>query len=118
MIDKKKLLDEVVRREKRRKIRNFLVLASVVIVFGILFSYSVVKNYDRPKFSKEVSAMVESIDSTNNGKIISIRLPSEKIVSLAINHSKDISENQTVLVLQEELESGKMRYSLVDSAKK
>ena len=118
MIDKNKLLDEVVRREKRRKIRFFLALTAFVLVFGTLFSYSVVKNYDRPKFSKEVSAMVESVESTNEGKIISIRLPSEKIVSLTINTSKEISENQSVLVLQEELESGKMRYSLIDKAKK
>jgi len=117
MIDKNKLLDEVVRREKRRKIRNFLALASFVLVFGILYSYSVVKNYDRAKFSKEVSAVVESIEPASDGKIIAVRLPSEKIVSLVMKNSKDISENQTVLVLQEELESGKMRYSLIESAK-
>ena len=112
--DKNKIFDEVVRREKRRKIRFFLILAAIILAFGSLFSYSVVKNYEQVKQSHDLRATITAIEDGEKGKVVSLRLPSKEIITLTVTDElgKTLSIDKTVSVLQEKLASGQVRYSL------
>jgi len=114
-LDKNKVLDHIIRLERRRKIKKFSIIAAFVVLFGVLYSFSVVMNYDRVKFSNEVNAIIEAVEETENGNIkLSLRLPSDEIVSTTVNATPgSLTKEQAIKVLEEELANGQMRYSLI-----
>lgn len=119
MVDKKKLLDEAMRREGRLKPKKLLTYTLLALIFGSFFSYSVIYNYDRVKFSKELAGVVQSINvSSSLGeelRVYQVRLENNKIVEVQQGIDTAIEQGAKIKVLRQELESGKMRYSIIFS---
>jgi len=119
MVDKNKVLDEAMRRESRLKPKKIFTYTVLALIFGGFFSYSVIYNYDRVKFSKELAGVIQSVDvSTSPGeeqRIYQVRLENNKIVEVQQGIDTSIKQGAKVKVLRQELESGKMRYSIIFS---
>jgi len=118
MVDKQKLLDEVMRREKKPKYKKILIYSFLTLVFGGVYSFSEFKNYDRVKFSKELSGVVESIQTSTvsgseNKTVFLIKLENDKTVEIPKIEFAKFQQGDEVKVLRQELESGRMRYSIV-----
>jgi len=116
MVDKNKLLDEVMRREKQPKYRKILIYTVLTLVFGGIYSFSEFKNYDRVKFSKELSGVVESVQTpttSTNENVLSIKLENEKVVKISKIDLPKFKQGEQIKVLRQELESGRMVYSIV-----
>lgn len=118
MVDKNKLLDEVMRREKKPKIKRWLLYIALAIIFGSVYSYSVFKNYDRVKFSKQLSGVVEevktSITADNKSQsVFVIKLENEKLIEIPAIKLAKFKQGDKVKVVRQELESGRLRYSIV-----
>ena len=114
-LDTNKVLDHVIRLERRRKIRNFSIIGAFILIFGAMYSTSVVLNHDPVKFSKEVAAVIQNVEETERGnQTLSVKLPSKEVVSFTIApNGQEYSVEQSIQILEEELANGQMRYSLV-----
>jgi len=119
MVDKNKVLDEVIRREKVAKIKKYGTLVLLALVFGGIFSYSQFKNYDRVKFSKELSGVIKEIipSASKEGvkEVFSIELENGKMIQVPKRDFAKLNLGESVKILRQELESGQLRYSIVFS---
>ncbi|HFE37320.1 MAG TPA: hypothetical protein ENK06_02720 [Gammaproteobacteria bacterium] len=116
MVDKNKVLDEAVRRERKAKIKKTLTYTMLALVFGGIFSFSVFQNYDRVKFSKEFSGVVQSIKKskdTQDQSVLKIKLQTNKIIEIPVNRFASLATGDEIKVLRQTLESGQTRYTVV-----
>ena len=114
MVDKQKLLDEVMRREKKPKIKRLFIILLLTLVLGGIYSFSVYKNYDRVKFSHEVNGIIESVTTleTNQSTYV-VKLETDKVIKIINFNDSSHHQGDAVKVLSEELESGLLQYSFV-----
>lgn len=114
MLDKNKLLDAVERREKTRIFRRVLKYGGFALVFGALLVFAEFKNYDRVKFSHELDAVIESIETlATKDPTYVVKLENEKIIKIFEVNDVVLHQGEAVKVLREELESGRLQYSIV-----
>ena len=112
-MDKNKLLDAVERREKTIIIRRILKYGVFILVFGAIYTFSEFKNYDRVKFSHELSGVVGSITTSKTETTFIVKLENDKVVKILKMKGESFNKGESVKILREELESGRMQYSFV-----
>ena len=118
MVDKNKVMDEVMRREKTRFIRRVLKYSGFILLFGAIYTFSEYKNYDRVKFEKEIAGVVESIqistdENDQQNTLFKVKLETDKQVTIIQTKPAAYKQGDSVKVLREEYESGLKKYSFI-----
>ena len=114
MVNKQKLLDAVMRREKTRIIRRVFKYGAFALVFGSLLVFAEFKNFDRVKFSHELNGVVESVSASDTVKTDTtfvVKLENGKSIKIIKLNDESFQKGESVKILREELESGRMQYS-------
>lgn len=117
MVDKNKILDEAMRRENKFKTKKVLSYTLLALVLGGIYSFAEFKNYDRVKFSKTLTGVVQSsksvlVENADKQTLLIIKLQNSKTVEVPQSVIAPIEQGEHVNVLREEFESGRLRYSI------
>lgn len=115
------ILDLQLKREKRARIIKILSIATAIVFFGVVFSFAQFQNFERVKFSSELSGTINSVQSVSSSnkfeKQFVVDLDSGKQLIFSATPDQPFHANEDVIVVKQELESGQIKYQLKPAKK-